>query len=371
MKKILLLLSFTIYSNAIEIEAGCSGYGFKDFVMPTKPDICGATNEITNFLGDKLSFSIGGCSIGLEADQSSFMNDINEACKAATEGLEDLENRIISPMDAMITSSTQYSFIKGAKGEDCGDGSNFGEVENPSGMTNDEIYEATDIKTMASKNGLFSSATDDLRDCMKMSGEEKCNEDGFIKLPETSLDTEKEIAKASNYVSQADESVAPNISSVETELYAKKAECDKKEYAQAVECREKLQYGNDSLDSQAKKKITKIEMVTASNFSLLQKASRGDTYYVFKDSDSMDRLPKAVAEKYSDGVARQNAADTLIAGFYKENTNLKKNNITLIYGKAQIMSEPYNPKASVTDLKDYLLKSQKSEDGESEGESDE
>ncbi|MBD3822920.1 MAG: hypothetical protein IE916_00225 [Epsilonproteobacteria bacterium] len=320
-----------------------------DFNIPEADDICGAVSSIEQLLNG--NFSIGGCNISTTSN-SDFFDDLKKRC---TEALGDDKKGVMSPLNPITTSSNEYKLIKGSKGKDCKGGKELKDIKHPSGLTNEEIEKKTPIEEMGNRYGIFSSSIDDVRDCMKMHGE-KCKEPGYMKLPEDSVETEKQIVEAAQHIAVSDESVAANLASVEAEYQKKLAECNDKEDKAKDDCKQEVEYGKESIGSIAKKQVSKIEIASAAEFKTMNKAARGSTYYVYKDSESMDKMPEEVANEYSDGVARQNAADILIDALYKETVNLKKNSIMLGYGKVEAVSSAYDPKAPIEDLKAYLAR---------------
>lgn len=300
--------------------------------------ICGAVNNFDSVLNGK--FNVGGCSIGFGISADCFSNGLNNRCQ----GL--INSNIYHPMNGVITSSNKFDFLKGEafQKDDCRKRKDVKNHRYPSGETDESIAQKTSMRQMARSYGFFSSQIDNVRDCMKVSGE-KCLEPDYQKLPENSIETQKNIDEAAQNIAVADETISSNIATVQAEISQKVKACKGTE--NEADCITKITSDEASPQALATKEIAKVEMASALELEVMEKAARGSSYYVFRDKESIEALPIEVRIEYADGVRRQNAADTLIRSLYKEITDIKKDSINASYGSITVQSSVYDAQNSV------------------------
>jgi len=323
-------------SSSVSDFLNCLGDGID---IPSASGMCGATEGLTKAM--KKDFSVGGCSISAGGSNSCFTNGLSSLCNNAA------NSAVQTPSNLIAGASNKFNSLKGDgfPSDPCKK-LKFGETKYPSGKTQDQIYEDTSIEKMSGKTGIFSSRIDDIRDCMKINGD-KCLEEGYMKLPATSLDTQKEVIKSASFCASADAPCADTMASLAAETSKKLKECDSKNGEAQEECKDKVLSGSTCPAAKKKKALARIELASAGELNIMQKSARGTSYYVYKDQASIDKLPREVRGEYSDGVARQNAADTLIASYYNQIVKLKKDAVTSDYERAEACSFVCNKKAAI------------------------
>lgn len=349
-KASILVVSITSSTFALDVggivsnvNIDCSNGGLFSF-MDLGDSLCGAADGFSQALGN--NFSFGGCSLQVGGDASCYLNSLKNACGST-------ESMVMDPLKSAVNSFSEFQLLKGSGFKSsnlCGDEPKFADTRYPSGMTQREIYEETDWPVMAKKNySPFSADIDTARDCMKTSGE-KCLDTNAMTLPANSLEVEKKIMEAAHSVAQADQSSSANMASVEAETRKKLDACKILPAAAQEPCEKVVKGGDSSPEAFATKEIAKLELASSVELSLIKKASRGDTYYVYKDKKFIKKLPKELRGEYADGVARQNAADTLIMSLYAELVALKKEAIRANYAGAEVAATPYDAKSGVDAL---------------------
>lgn len=353
--KIFSLVLFALMSHAGPFDASVSVGGVEVSVncnpqlnfYDIDDSFCSAVNGFSLNVG---SFGIGGCSIELGSTSECFFDDLRSRCSSL------VSSNVSTPLRSALASSLEFDLLKGdgfRSTKTCGNKKQYGETRHPSGLTQNEIYEKTSISHMSKDYSIFSQEIDGIRDCMKVDGE-KCLEPGHRKLPKDTLEAEKEIMKSAHAIAAADDSVAANMGSVEIELKKKLEDCKEKEGSARETCRDEVLNSEESPQSMATKEIAKLELAAAIELKMMKQATRGDTYYVYKDAESMRKLPADVVGEYANGVERQNAADALVESLYKEILDLKKQAVRATYSSSTDGAEPYDAKANIQGLRTVL-----------------
>jgi len=327
----------------VDVTLHCDNGGlFK--IVDVGDSVCEASNDITNILkSSNGGFSIGGCDVSIGGGQECYYNTINDACKGMT------KDSVMTPLKAALASVEELTLLRGVgikSTQDCEKQIELKDKKYPSGMTVSEVYEETSADRLIDHGyGPFDSSVDSLRDCMKVHGK-KCLEDGFVKLPATTADAEKEISKTANIIASGDESVTANAPTVEAEQEAKKSDCTKLEGAARTKCENEVKNGDNSTQSAAQKAIAKLETAAAVEVKTMKTATES-TKYVHRTKKFVTSLPKHIQKDIEDGIARQNTADILILSLFNELTALKKEAIYAVYGDADTASESYTAGGAV------------------------
>lgn len=329
----------------------CSNGGLLNF-MDKGDDICSSLDGYLDVLDS--SFSFGGCSINIGGGGNDcYFKTLKNLCK---KNISDGEDYVVNPLRSAINSMNEFDFLKGDgfkssnRCDDIGSDKTY-TTPNKSGFSNKEIYEKTSPEVMLDKHiGLYSSRVDLVRDCMKEKGE-KCLEEDIISLPENNVEVEKQIAEAAQTIAQADESSAVDQAAIEVETREKLSECLRKKPKEQELCQKKITEDSDnSPEAGATKAIAKLEMASALELNVLKKSTRGSTYYVYKSQEFIKRLPLQKQHEYASGVARQNAADTLIMSLYSEVIALKKEAIRANYANSEEIAKPYSAQGGIDAL---------------------
>jgi hypothetical protein len=108
--------------------------------------------------------------------------------------------------------------------------------------------------------------------------------------------------------------------------------------------------GDASPSALIQKEIARIEIASAMELKIINKATRGDTYYVFKSKEDIKIIPLDERMEYMDGVRRQNVADTLIRSLYKEVIDIKKEAIAASYGGISVENAGYGDQEGIKSL---------------------
>jgi hypothetical protein len=306
-----------------------------------KAGICGIADKLGGLLG---KIDLMGCSIipGFGTGQSGggcYEKGLADMCKKLTSGkLDD----VMSPVKNILASTKELGITKGDafKDEKCG---TEGETKYPSGETDASIARKTGIVEMTKRFGSpFSTEILQLRDCMKTDGD-KCLKDGEVKLPKDALEVEKQIAEASSQIAAAGKSYVWDTKVAERNLQKKANLCLKLPTPEETKaCVEKLMKGEDGPDALQKKALADLELAEAAELLTVKKATRCSSRYIYTDKESVKRLPIAVIPDYIDGVARQNAADTVFLALWKENLATKKGMVKILYKKMEQNVRPYD-----------------------------
>jgi len=357
----LLILSSSIYAGGSTTGSGwspqfkidCSNGGLLNF-MDKGDDICSSLEGYLDVLDS--SFSFGGCSLELGGSGNEcYFDTLKNICEPDQDDDED-SDYIVNPIRAAVNSMNEFDFLKGDgfKSSDRCDDVNSDktyETPNKSGLTNKDIYEETSPEVMIKNNvSIYSSRVDTIRDCMKEKGA-RCLEEDIIALPEDNKAVEKSIAEAAQTIAQTDESSAVDQPALEVDIRAGLADCLRKPAKEQELCRKNITEDKDtSPESGATKAIAKLEMASAIELNVLKKATRGSTYYIYKSQEFIKNLPLEDQHEYAGGVARQNAADTLILSLYSEVIALKKEAIRANYANSEEISQPYSAQGGVDAL---------------------
>jgi len=325
---------------------------FTGFSLPNADNICSGVSKMRKTFSKDLS--IGGCTLSFGVDTGCYVDALSSKCEAMQK--QATGGKISQASTILSGSSLNFKIIKGAafKNSSCKP-IDVNLMKFQSGMTEGDIKKHTDIEKMSKKYGLFSSSIDMVRDCMKTDGN-ACMEDGYLKLPKTSLDVKKDIADTVSIVSGADTPIANTIAFTQGELSKSLAECSGKK--DEVACRDKILDSEKSPDAYSKKAIAKIELASSAELTLMERASRGDQYYIYRDPSDIKKLPIEVRDTYMSGVARQNAAEVLTKSLYTEIVSLKKSAVNISYEKAKLMAELYDKDKSLEILRNVLLEDQ-------------
>lgn len=337
---------------------GCEGY----VKFPDTDSICEATHVFNKLYSN--NFSLGGCSISIGANSGvtdCFTKNLDSLCENL------VENNVVGPMRAALGSSSEFNFLKGDsfKKTGCEDRRNPPNTTYPSGKTDEDINDESSLKELRKKFGLFSSSVDDYRDCLKINGD-KCKEEGYEKLPKDSKETEKIINESATQIAVADETISSRVLSLQVEISKKVKDCGRDQ-----NCVNKVMQGDASPSALIQKELARIEIASAMELKIINKATRGDTYYVFKGKEDIKIIPLDERMEYMDGARRQNAADTLIRSLYKEIIDIKKEAIAASYGGISVENAGYGDQEGIESLQRGLdgyeaLAEGEKEDGEDE-----
>ena len=337
------------WSPQFSIE--CSNGGLLNF-LDKGDDMCSSLGGYLDVLDT--SFSFGGCSLDLGGSGNEcYFDTLKSFCDTPSTAAGDY---VVNPIRSAMNSMNEFDFLKGdgfKSSNRCDDTNSDKTYETPnkSGLTNREIYEETSPEVMLDKNiGLYSSRVDMIRDCMKEKGS-RCLDEDIIVLPADNIEVEKRIAEAAQTIAQTDESSAVDQAAVEVEVRSALSECLRKPAEEQELCRKNITEDKDtSPESGATKAIAKLEMASAIELNVLKKATRGSTYYVYKSQEFIEKLPLEDQHNYAGGVARQNAADTLILSLYAEVINLKKEAIRANYANSEEIAQPYSSQGGIDAL---------------------
>jgi len=341
MKKILVLIVILIGADNVYAE-----FGVKDILNCFGLTKFADTNSICEAVGsfEKIyngNFQLGGCSIsyGGEANADCFIEGLSSLCKST------IDSEIISPAMLAVSSVSEFEFLKGDafKKSACAERFDTSGEEFPSGMTESSLYEKSDMSSTLNL-GMFSSKVEDLRDCMKVSGE-KCLEDDYGKLPKDTIATEKEILKSAEAIAVADETISSRVLTLQAEVSKKVKDCNR-----SKDCIDEVLNNEYSPKALLQKEIARIEMASSVELITMNKASRGDTYYVHKSSKDIETLPAEDRVDYGDGVSRQNSADVLINALFKELVDLKKESISASYNSIDITTASYQSQEGIESI---------------------
>ena len=337
------VFSFDAGGLVSDVDIDCSNGGLFSFLNMGN-NICSAANGFGQALGNNMSF--GGCSLQIGGDTSCYLNSLRNACGGAA-------SMVMDPLRSAVNSFSEFQLLQGSgfkSSNMCGEEPRYADTRYPSGLTQKEIYEETDYEIMAKKNyGPFSADIDTARECMKINGK-KCLEPNAMTLPANSLEVEKKIMEAAHSIAQSDQSSSANMASLEADTRKKLDACKMLPTGAQEACEKGVKDSESSPEAYATKEVAKLELASSVELNLIKKASRGDTYYVYKDKEFIKKLPKELQAEYADGVARQNAADTLIMSLYAELITLKKEAIRANYASAEVAATPYDSKSGVDAL---------------------
>jgi len=293
-----------------------------------KMGICGIADKLTGFL-DKIGIS--GCSLGAMKSNKCYNTGLKGMCE---DMVKKRLNGVMSPLRDAISSTLELETTKGDAFREKGCAKDSGKTTYPSGETDESIKEKTDIGTMTRRYGTpFTAKIDLTRTCMQTEGE-KCLEPGYMKLPKNALEVEKHISEASTQIAASDKSYTWDILVAERALQKQMTQCLKLPTVKATKaCEDKLMKGENGPTKLEKKALAELELSAAAELKAVKMATMGDLYYIYKDKKSVERLPLNVIPDYIDGVARQNAADTVFLSLWKENLATKKALIRILFKK--------------------------------------